>query len=59
MKKVKTDQKTVSATSVDSPSELVLPYEPKENDIVVELLTNPNKVDVMHPSLIGTCELET
>jgi hypothetical protein len=33
----------------------LFPYSPGERDIVVELITNPNKIDVMQPSLIGTC----
>jgi hypothetical protein len=57
MKNVKTEQKSVSKPSSVSTQEFVLPYQPLESDIVVELMTNPNKTDVMHPSLIGTCEI--
>jgi hypothetical protein len=56
MKNTKVKAKTDSSP-VSSVQELMLPYQPAETDIAVELLTNPNKVDVMHPSLIGTCEI--
>jgi hypothetical protein len=55
----KADTKAVSTPTVNSTPETVFPYVAQENDIVMELSTNPNKVDVMHPSLIGTCEIGT
>jgi hypothetical protein len=53
----KAEQKSDTQISATGTGEVTLPYASSKNDIVVELLTNPNKVDVMHPTLIGTCEI--
>jgi hypothetical protein len=34
---------------------LLFSYSPEPRDIVFELTTNPNKIDVMQPGLLGTC----
>jgi hypothetical protein len=45
---------------IDTPSppakyDSLLPYTPEPQDIAIELTTNPNKVNVMQPSLLGSC----
>jgi hypothetical protein len=53
-KQPKTD--TVDTPSPPTKCDSLLPYTPEPHDIVVELTNNPNKVDVMQPSLLGSCK---
>lgn len=58
---------TKTATSIEQPvaveqpkptsQELALPYDPQGDDVLIELMVNPNKIDVMQPDLIGGCTL--
>ena len=53
-------QSDTSTSVIDTSSQAVctslLPYSPEPRDIVIELTANPNKVDVMQPSLLGICK---
>jgi hypothetical protein len=60
--KVTKQPKTDTSTNViDTPSppakcHSLFPYTPEPHDIVVELTNNPDKVDIMQPSLLGSCK---
>jgi hypothetical protein len=60
-KSVKTvvKQSDISTDVINTPQPAVctslFSYLPGARDIVIELTTNPNKIDVMQPSLLGTC----
>jgi hypothetical protein len=53
-------QSSTSTSVIDRSPEpekctLLFPYSPEPRDVVIELITNPNKMDVMQPGLLGTC----
>jgi hypothetical protein len=50
-------KKTLVEQPKPTPRELSLPYDPAHDDVVIELLTNPNKIDSMQPDITGACLL--
>jgi hypothetical protein len=60
-KVTKQPKEDASTTVISTPAaaakcNALLPYTPEPQDIIIELTNNPNKVDVMQPSLLGSCK---